>query len=113
MQFADDMAASRIILSDGTVLLKCDQCRQIYAERRPPGAPPCESCRVDLLEENQDASVIFSLVRNQMILGPNGPIDLNHLAIHADMELYQIKNRRQCFEKVIRLWWDLRRVENK
>lgn len=40
-------------------------------------------------------------------MGVNGPVDINHQAIHEAMRLYRIKNRRRCFEKVIALskWW--------
>jgi hypothetical protein len=33
----------------------------------------------------------------------NGPIGLNQQTIHEAMELYEIENRRECFEKVLRL----------
>lgn len=107
MQFADDQAASRLILSDGRVLTKCDQCQQMYAERNPPGDPPCEKCRVEFREENRDAINIFYVVRNQLIMGFSGPVEINHQAIHEAMRLYKIRNRRECFEKVLTLsrWW--------
>jgi hypothetical protein len=37
----------------------------------------------------------------------NGPIEINHQAIHEAMRLYRIEKRRECFEKVIILsrWW--------
>lgn len=75
----------------------------MYAERTPPGEPPCITCREVPEEENENALEIFFLVRNQLIMGPGGPVDLNHLAIHAAMDLYQIRNRRECFEKVLKL----------
>ncbi len=42
-----------------------------------------------------------------MIMGMNGPVDINHLAIHEAMRLYKIKRRQECFEKVLNLsrWW--------
>jgi hypothetical protein len=54
------------------------------------------------------------MVQNQFIFGPGGPVDINHLAIHAAMDLFEIKNRQQCFEKVLRLarWW-LERITEK
>jgi hypothetical protein len=42
-------------------------------------------------------------VRDQLILGSNGPIGINHLAIHEAMRLYGIRDKRNCFEKVLRL----------
>ena len=40
-------------------------------------------------------------------MGMNGPVDVNHQAIHEAMRLYKIKKRRECFEKVTILarWW--------
>lgn len=37
----------------------------------------------------------------------NGPVGVNHLAIYEAMRLYRIKNRQECFEKVVHLhsWW--------
>lgn len=79
----------------------------MYSSRIPPEEPPCETCRIETLAENEEALKIFMVVRNQLISGPMSVIDINHLAIHAAMDLYNIKNRRQCFEKVIQLagWW--------
>ena len=79
----------------------------MYQNRVPPEKPPCETCRVPTVEENIDALVVFFKVQRQFIVGAAGPIDINHLAIHAAMELYGIKDRRECFEKVLTLaaWW--------
>jgi hypothetical protein len=85
----------------------CPGCRDIYANRTPPEEPPCGDCKIELLQENVDAQAIFGLVRDQYIMGFNGPIGINQLAIHEAMNLYQIKDRQSCFEKVILLsrWW--------
>lgn len=32
-----------------------------------------------------------------------GVVDINHLAVHEVMKLYRIENRKECFEKVLRL----------
>lgn len=56
-----------------------------------------------LIEENQDATRIYFLVQNQLIMGPTGPVDINQLAIHEAMKLYRIKDRKECFEKVLKL----------
>ena len=34
-------------------------------------------------------------------MGNSGPIDINHQAIHEAMKLYRIKNKQQCFEKIL------------
>jgi len=114
MQFSDNQAASRIELDGGIVLTKCDQCRGMHAERNPPTEPPCEICSVDLAEENRDAVRIFSIVRNQYIMGMNGPISINHLAVWKAIEKYGIQKERETFEKIIRLSsWNLNEMMKK
>ena len=101
MQFVDSQAASRIELNDGTVLTKCDQCRQMYAERRPPGEPPCESCRVELKEENKDIARVYMEARGQVITAGMGDVvDINILAVTKLMDLYGIKNQVEVLSKV-------------
>jgi hypothetical protein len=59
------------------------------------------------LPENEDALNIFFVVQTQFIIGMSGPVDINHMAIHAAMDIYGVRDRRDCFEKVRRLarWW--------
>jgi len=110
-------ASSRIVLDDGTILTRCDQCRQMYSERKPPGEPPCDTCRVELRQENADAARIFGIVRGQILTRFNGEVDviigLNHLAIWAAIDEYRIKDRIGTFEKVIWLFHALEHKENK
>jgi len=75
--------------------------------REPPESPPCGTCRPTLLEENEEALKIFFVTQYQFVMGFNGPVDMNHQAIHEAMKLYKIKNRRECFEKILTLsrWW--------
>lgn len=40
-------------------------------------------------------------VQDQYIVGMGGAVAVNQMAIHAAMELYQIEDRRTCFEKVV------------
>lgn len=108
MEFADDCASSRVELDDGRVLSKCDQCREMWTDRNArgiTGEPPCETCRVDLLPENEQAATVFRAVRNQVITVFNGErnvvIDLNYPAVKMIMDLYGVKDQRNCFEKVI------------
>jgi hypothetical protein len=95
--FVDLETSSIVILDDGSILTRCDQCRQMYAERKPPATPPCESCRVELQVENEDAARIFMMVRGQKL--SNG--DLNHLAVWAAIDGYGIKDRVGTFERVM------------
>ena len=89
---------------------ECPACREMWKERNKrgiPGEPDCASCRVDALPENVDASKIFNIVRYQLIMGPSGAIDLNHLAIHKAMDVEDVKDKKKCFDKVRQLgaWW--------
>ena len=34
-------------------------------------------------------------------MGDKGPIDINHQPIHEAMKLYKIRDKQQCFEKVL------------
>lgn len=111
MRFADSQAASTIQLEDGTVLSKCDQCRGMWKERNDRGVsgePPCDGCRVDLLPVNAEAARVFQMCRRQVITFFNGEvdreIDLNYVAVSAVMDLYGVKDRRECFEKVVRTY---------
>lgn len=82
----------------------CEACKEIYGARTPPEEPPCDICRPKYLKENEDAINIFFLVRTQSIVGADGyPIDIIHQAIHEAMKLYKIKNKKGCFEKVLRM----------
>lgn len=55
----------------------------------------------EFLEENDDAIKIFYLTRNQLIIGDDGPIEIMHEPVHSAMKLHDIKNRKECFEKVL------------
>jgi hypothetical protein len=88
----------------------------MYENRNPPELPPCETCRVDPVEDNKEALKIFFMVRDQYIMTEGGPVAINHLAIHEAMRLLKIKDKLKCFNKVCKLanWWiDLVREESK
>jgi len=80
---------------------KCSTCKFLKGDLWKED--DCLQCLPPLMEENQDAAEIYFLVQNQLIMGLRGPIDINHLAIHEAMKLYRIRERRDCFEKVLRL----------
>jgi hypothetical protein len=83
----------------------------MYAERKPPGTPPCESCRVELKVENEDAARIFMIVRGQCRTRFNGKydvvVDLDHNAVWAAIDAYGVKDRTGTFEKVLNLFHQL------
>ena len=102
MEFAEDQASSRITLDDGTVLSKCDQCRQIYGERKPPEEPPCESCYVELAKSNEEAAMIYRLCQGQVITAGEQIVDINYIAVKTVMDIYGVKNQRRCLGVVAR-----------
>jgi hypothetical protein len=40
-------------------------------------------------------------VQDQYIVGMGGAVAVNQMAIHAAMDLYEIQDKRTCFEKVV------------
>jgi len=40
-------------------------------------------------------------VRDQYIMSMGGAVAINQMAVHAAMDLYQIEDRKTCFEKVV------------
>ena len=79
----------------------CEECRATTLNGEPWSESRCEKCRVDLLEENQDAGTIYIMCRNQVITAGMGEIiDINLQTVKAVMDLYGVKNQRECMEKV-------------
>jgi len=95
--------SASVTLDDGTVLDKCSQCRAMHAERKPPTEPPCDTCRVELLEENADSARIYMLCNRQVITAgeANEVIDLNYQTVKTMMDLYQVEKQKECFEAVV------------
>jgi hypothetical protein len=65
---------------------------------------------VELVSENRDAARVFQQVRGQtldkiVMTGMGGgysrPYDLNHLAVWAMIDALKIKDRLDCFNRVI------------
>ncbi len=74
----------------------------MYGGRTPPEEPPCETCRVDLMEENREAVEMYMLVKRQVITAgeTNEVIDLNYQTVKTMMDLYRVKDQRAVFQKV-------------
>lgn len=54
---------------------------------------------------NEDAEKIYMVVQDQMILGGmGGPVAINHQAIHAALDLYDVVDKKTCFEKVVMVY---------
>ncbi len=93
----------------------CPGCRELYAARTPPQEPPCVTCRVDLFDDNEEAARIYQVVRRQVVTRFNGRedvvIDVNHVAVWQAIDGYGVRDRRGCFEKVLRLFHEMMRGE--
>jgi len=66
------------------------------------------------LEENEEAISLYSFVQNQWIMGPVGPIDINHVAVWEAIDRYIIKDKIGTFKKILILsQWMIGRINNK
>ena len=63
-------------------------------------AAPCETCKPDLDFDNVEAVNIYQQCSGQWIVGANGIVDINILAVIEIMKLKKIKNMDECLEKV-------------
>ena len=65
-------------------------------------------------EANEDALRIFSMVQSQFIMGPSGPVDINHLAVWEAIDRLHIQNGPGVFMKVLDLSrWMIGRINEK
>lgn len=77
----------------------CDECQLRYKFNKEP--PPCEACKPEILEANEEAVFIYTIVGRQVITAGLGEvIAINYEAINFTMNLYEIENKQTCFEKV-------------
>jgi hypothetical protein len=106
VQQCDANASLSLTLDDGTIITRCDRCRERYAERTPPGTPPCESCRVELREENEDAAAVYMTARRQYVtIGQGQVVDISIPAIKIAMDLHQVKDQRECLVRVMNTFY--------
>lgn len=75
---------------------------------------PCDECLPPLDKNNILPWRIFLKVQNQLIMGFNGPVSLNKLAIYAVMDRMGIPLGEQLDleERVVNLYYSLRRELN-
>lgn len=86
---------------DGVEHTACDQCRSMYSDRMPPELPPCRTCRVDLMEENEDAARVYMLTRRQYVTADQGQVvDISIPAVRVVMDLFEIKDQKSCLMRV-------------
>lgn len=70
--------------------------------RNPPEEPPCDTCRVDLLEENAEAAKIYLTVQGQVRTVGDTVIDLDHVALWQAIDRYEVKKPLRVFELINR-----------
>ena len=79
----------------------CKVCKY-FNERK--GINPCEEnlCeKPKLLPANEEALFVWERVSSQFIMSPmGGPIDVNYEADEFVMNLYGVRDKQECFEKV-------------
>ena len=100
----------------------CPYCRQKSAERTPPGQPVivrnnkgelCESCRVELREENEDAAQVYMLTRRQYVTAERGRVvDINIQAVKAVMDMIGVDDQLDCLNRVRKLFHAMRMNED-
>jgi len=67
-----------------------------------------------MLDENEDAITLYSIVQNQWIMGQGGPVDINHLAVWEAIDRYRVSNGPATFRKILALSrWMLERINEK
>lgn len=60
------------------------------------------NCRPFLMEQNEDATKVYLATMNQVVTAGMGTIvDIDFNAIKFVMELYDIQDKKTCFEKVV------------
>ena len=79
----------------------CEDCELLKEMANKP--TECQECFPELMPENIEAWRMYSVISGQLIMGQAGPIDIDQNALHKAMELYEIENKRDCFERVCAL----------
>lgn len=75
----------------------------------PPGTPPCETCRIELKEENEEVAMIYMMVRRQFITAEQGQVvDISIPAIKTIMDLFGVQDQRECLTRVIKTFHHFR-----
>lgn len=78
----------------------------MYRRRTPPQDPPCRQCKVELLDENEDAARVYMLTRGQVVTAGMGKaIDISIPAVKIAMDLYGVTHQLECLNKVRRAFY--------
>ena len=63
--------------------------------------PNCDACIPMLFPENEEVAKVWFVVSDQVLVGGMGDvIGINNLAIHAAMDLYNVRDKINCLEKI-------------
>ena len=81
----------------------------MYSNRIPPEDPPCQTCRVVLMDENEEVGNVYMITRGQIItMGEHGAIvDISIPAIKTVMDLHGVKRQKECLNTVRKLFFEL------
>lgn len=63
----------------------CEDCVKVWQAYNKP--TPCEGCKPTALEDSQPYLLLYSLCSDQLIVGANGAIGLNFLAVERIAKL--------------------------
>lgn len=96
--------ASSLKREDGTTISACERCRETYALGSKKKEPPCEKCKVELMEENQEAAHVFMMSRNQCLSLDKHIIDISIPAVKIIMDLYHVNDQMRCLIKVLKVF---------
>lgn len=89
-------------------------CRRAFEQKQME--PPCEGCenaRPFLLPGNEDAWELFCLCSSQLIVGMNGAIGINYMAIYKVAETFGIEVTPAVFNKIRTLEKQMRKEGEK
>lgn len=78
----------------------------MYAGRTPPETPPCKTCKITPLPENEEAIQVFMECRYQFATPiPKQPIDISIPAVEASMRIHGVTDMPVCLSKVRGLFY--------
>jgi|WetSurMetagenome_2_1015567.scaffolds.fasta_scaffold106009_2 hypothetical protein len=86
--------------------LPCDRCKFFHAKRGE--STPCDTCIPIPIQENADAVNVYMMVRNQVVTAGMGRVvDLNIPAVKYVMELYGVKDQKDCLSRIMKIFHTL------
>jgi hypothetical protein len=86
----------------------------MYGNRNPPGVPPCDTCRVELLAANREAASIYMTCRRQYVTAEEGRVvGISIAALKAAMDIYGVQDQKECLDKVTRAFFHFENRRNR